>query len=121
MVVCTEISKKSCARSRKSASRDKSVWREVRRGRKVFTEAQLTECSESEKRFAGSMERLSRSKSGKEERLSLGIMGIGGRRIGIKASRPLDVDTSLLSSLSHCLRDYCVLVTKLSLLFLTLA
>jgi hypothetical protein len=34
---------------------------------------------------------------------------------GIKASRPLHVDTSLLSSLSDCLRDSCVLVTKLSL------
>jgi hypothetical protein len=36
------------------------------------------------------------------------------RRTGIKASRPLDVDTSLLSSLGDRLRDYCVLVTKLS-------
>jgi hypothetical protein len=46
------------------------------------------------------------------KRLSLGIMEVGGRRIGIKASRPLDVDTSLLSSLSDCLKDSCVLVTS---------
>jgi hypothetical protein len=40
---------------------------------------------------------------------------VGGRRTGIKASRPLGVITSLLSSLSDSLRDSCVLVTKLSL------
>jgi hypothetical protein len=52
--------------------------------------------------------------------LSLGIMEVGGRRTGIKASRPLDVDTSLLSSLSDCLKESCVLVTKFSLLILSL-
>jgi hypothetical protein len=49
--------------------------------------------------------------------LSLGIMEVGGRRTGIKASRPLDVDTSLLSSLSDCLKESCVLVTSFLLLF----
>jgi hypothetical protein len=52
-------------------------------------------------------ERLARRK-----RLSLRIMEVGGRRTGIKASRPLDVDTSLLSSLSDCLKDSCILVTS---------
>jgi hypothetical protein len=51
------------------------------------------------------------------KRLSLEIMEVGGRRTGIKASRPLDVDTSLLSSLSDCLKDSCVLVTSFSFFF----
>jgi hypothetical protein len=49
--------------------------------------------------------------------LSLEIMEVGGRRTGIKASRPLDVDTSLLSSLSDCLKDSCVLVSSFSFFF----
>jgi hypothetical protein len=112
----TEISEKICACSRRPASRDKGAWQRILRGRKVFTEAQLTECSESEERFARSVARLSRQRCGHEGNGCLRILGVGGRRIGIKASRPLDVDTSLLSSLSDCLKESCVLVTKLSLL-----
>jgi hypothetical protein len=115
--VGTEISEKKCARSRKPASRDKGAWRRFHRGGKVFTEAQFTGYPESEKRFARSMEGWSRRRREHGGKGCLRILGLGGRRIGIKASRPLDVDTSLLSSLSDCLKESCVLVTSFLLLF----
>jgi hypothetical protein len=73
--VCTEISEKICARSRKPAYRDKGAWQRTLRGRNIFTEAQLTECSESEERFARSVARLSRRRVGMEEKVVFGNYG----------------------------------------------
>jgi hypothetical protein len=73
--VCTEISEKDCARSRKPAFRDNGAWQRILRGRKVFTEAQLTGYPESEERFAWRVARLSRRRVGMEEEVVFGNYG----------------------------------------------
>jgi hypothetical protein len=62
--VCAEISEKICARSRRPAFRDKGAWQRILRGRKVFTEAQLTECSESEEKICTERGKIVAEKSG---------------------------------------------------------
>jgi hypothetical protein len=110
--------KRSCARSR-------SLHSEIRaRGEKSVAEEKFSLRLNSRnvrslrKELHGVWKDCRGERVARRKRLSLGIMEVGGRRTGIKASRPLDVDTSPLSSLSDCLKDSCVLVTKLSLLLL---
>jgi hypothetical protein len=104
--VCAEISEKSCARSGKSASRDKGAWREVLRGRKSFHQGSVHG-------IARNWEKDCRGKEvGMEGRFFLEDMEVGGRRISIKVSRP-HVVSSLFSTLSDGLRESCVSVTKL--------
>jgi hypothetical protein len=59
------------------------------------------------------MEGLSRKGSEREEEVFLEDMELGERGIGIKASRPHVVVSSLFSTLSDGLRESCVSVTKL--------
>jgi hypothetical protein len=59
------------------------------------------------------MEGLSRKGSEREGEVFLEDMEVGERRIGIKASRPHVVVSSLFSTLSDGLRESCVSVTKL--------
>jgi hypothetical protein len=59
------------------------------------------------------MEGLSRKGSEREGEVFLEDMELGERRLGIKASRPHVVVSSLFSTLSDGLRESCVSVTKL--------
>jgi hypothetical protein len=52
-----------------------------------------------------------------EEKVVFGNYGSWRAKDWYKGLAPLDVDTSLLSSLSDCLKESCVLVTKLPLLY----
>jgi hypothetical protein len=61
---CTEISEKTCARSRKPAYRDKGAWQRTLRGRKVFTKPQLTQCLESEEKICTERGKIVAEKSG---------------------------------------------------------
>jgi hypothetical protein len=73
------MSRKSYARSRKPASRDKGAWRKVRRGRKVFIEAQLTECLESGEKICMEVWQDSRGEGmGMEEMVVLGFWELEG-------------------------------------------
>jgi hypothetical protein len=60
------------------------------------------------------MEGLSRKESEHGREGFLEDMEVEGRRIGIKASRPHVVVSSLFSTLSDGLRESCVSVTKLA-------
>jgi hypothetical protein len=107
---------KCCACSRKSAFRDKGAANENPSRKETFSPRfNPRNCTESGEGFARKMEGLSRRRSGRGGKVFSEDVEGGGRRISIKASRPLDVSSSFFSTLSYSLRESCVFVIELTI------
>jgi hypothetical protein len=112
-VVCTEISEKSCACSRKSAFRDKGAATRILRGRKSFHQGSVHGIARNLVKDLHGGWKDCRGKEVSVKERFLGGYGSWRAEDWYKGLAPACCIFSLFSTLSDGLRESCVSVTKL--------